>query len=178
MPKSAATDAGHGVFTDHSIPRDARRSRAKDVPRGLVAFLGISDNRGMGIAYAEAGDSRAREFLRNAQPVDNEVRLRLAGVEPDPTRAAALYAAVLSSDPANTTALVNLGAIYGAAGRGSEAAALWKRALETNPALEGAALNLSRVLPRADARSVVERYLGFNPGSKAARERLEELARP
>ena len=85
---------------------------------------------------------------------------------------------VLSSDPANTTALVNLGAIYGAAGRTSEAAALWQRALETNPALESAALNLSRVLPRAGARAVVERYLSFNPGSKAARERLESLARP
>lgn len=178
MPKLAAADAGHGVFTDHSIPREAARVRAKDAPGRPIAFLGTVDDRALGIAYAEAGDSRALEFLLKAQPVDSEVRLRLAAVEPAPTRAAALYAAVLKSDPANTTALVNLGALYGAAGRASDAAALWKRALETNPALEGAALNLSRVLPRPEARAVLERYLSFNPGSRAVRERLEALSPP
>ena len=152
--------------------------RAKDAPGRPIAFLGTVDDRALGIAYAEAGDSRALEFLLKAQPVDSEVRLRLAAVEPAPTRAAALYAAVLKSDPANTTALVNLGALYGAAGRASDAAALWKRALETNPALEGAALNLSRVLPRPEARAVLERYLSFNPGSRAVRERLEALSPP
>jgi hypothetical protein len=178
MPKSAAIDAGHGVFTDHSIPRDASRSHAKAGPGRLVAFLGTADDRALGIAYAETGDSRALEFLRKAQPVDNQVRLRLAALERDPTRAAELYSAVLGSDPANTTALVNLGAIYGSAGRANDAASLWKRALDTNPALEGAALNLSRVLPRAGARAVLERYLSFNPGSAAVRERLEALAHP
>jgi hypothetical protein len=178
MPKSAAVDAGHGVFTDHSIPRDPTHLRAKDAQSRIAVFLGIDDDRARGIAYAEAGDPKAREFLLKAQPVDSEVRLRLAALDPDPTRAAALYSAVLSSDPANTTALVNLGALYGAAGRTSDAAALWKRALETNPALEGAALNLSRVLPRAEARAVLERYLSFNPGSAAVRKRLEELPRP
>lgn len=178
MPKTAAADAGHGVFTDHDIQRDPKAGRRSNGPRRLVAFLGTADDRALGIAYAETGDQRAREFLLRAQPADAEVRLRLAEIEPDPARAAALYASVLGTEPANTTALVNLGALYGAAGRSGDAIALWKRALETNPALEGAALNLSRVLPPAEARAVLERYLAFNPGSKAIRGRLEELARP
>jgi hypothetical protein len=178
MPKSAAADAGHGVFTDHSIPRDAARSRKATASRRLVAILGAADDRAMGIAYSEIGDARAREFLLKAQPADTEVRLRLAAIEPDPARAAGLYQSILSSDPANTTALVNLGALYAAAGRSGEAAALWKRALETNPALEGAALNLSHVLPAAEAGAVLKRYLSFNPGSKAARARLEALSQP
>lgn len=177
MPKSAASDAGHGVFTDHSIPRDPQRVRNTDRSRGIVAFLGTADDRALGLAYAEIGDSRAREFLRRAQPADSETQLRLAVLEPDPARAAALYASVLSSDPANVIALVNLGALYGAAGQSGEAATLWKRALDANPALEGATLNLSRILPTAEARAALERYLSFNPGSKAVRGRLEELPR-
>jgi hypothetical protein len=175
MPKSAASDAGHGVFTDHSIPRRPGVARKTGTPRRLTVFLGAADDRALGIAKAEIGDAGARELLLKAQPADTEVRLRLAALERDPARAAALYESVLTSEPANTTALVNLGALDGQAGRTREAAALWQRALETNPALEGAALNLSRVLPPADARAALERYLSFNPGSKAVRARLAEL---
>jgi hypothetical protein len=178
MPKSAAADAGHGVFTDHSIPRHPGVAPKSSGPRRLIAFLGAADARAIGIAKAETGASDARSFLLQAQPADAEVQLRLATLETDPARAAALYEAVLAADPANPTALVNLGAIYGQAGRERDAVALWKRALDTNPALEGAALNLSHVLPAAEARSVLERYLTFNPGSNAVRARLAALERP
>jgi hypothetical protein len=177
MPKSAAADAGHGVFTDHAIRRVPARKEAAARPRRLVSFLGGVDDRALGIAYAEVGDPRALSFLRKAEPADAQVQLRLAVLEKDRDRAAALYRAVLESDAANTTALVNLGAIYAEAGRPVEAASLWKRALQTNPALEGATLNLSRVLPPAEARDALERYLGFNPGSSAVRARLAELRR-
>jgi len=65
--------------------------------------------------------------------------------------------------------------IYGQAGLARDAARMWQRALDTNPAIEAAALNLSQVLPAAEARAVLERYLQFNPGSKAARARLSAL---
>lgn len=178
MPKSAAVDAGHGVFTDHRIPRDPSRARKAGGSGELTAFLGLDDARARGIAYAEMGDPRAREYLLKADPTDSEVLVRLAALETDPGRAAGLYEAALRNDAANSTALVNLGALDASAGRVADAAALWKRALETNPAIEGAALNLSQVLPAADARAVLERYLAFNPGSTAVRERLAHLGKP
>jgi tetratricopeptide (TPR) repeat protein len=175
MPRVAAVDAGHGVFTDHSIPRDPKRVRKSTGAMQLRAFLGAADVRALGIAYAEAGDPRAGTYLARAQPADAEVLLRLAVIEKDPRRAASLYQAALRQQPANTTALVNLGVLYAQAGRSEEAAELWQRSLETNPAIEGVALNLSRVLPAAKARAVLERYLTFNPGSTAVRARLAEL---
>lgn len=177
MPKSAAVDAGHGVFTDHSIPRNPARVRKAAGSGELIAFLGMDDARARGIAYAEIGDPRAREYLLKAEPVDPPVLVRLAALEPDPVRAAALYERALRNDAENPTALVNLGTLYASAGRVKDAAALWKRALETNPAIEGAALNLSQVLPVADARAVLERYLTFNPGSTAVRDRLARLGK-
>jgi tetratricopeptide (TPR) repeat protein len=178
MPKTAAVDAGHGVFTDHAILRDPNRASKAAGEIQLRPFLGVADDRAWGIAYAEAGDPRAGAYLTRAQPADAEVLLRLAVMEKDPRRAASLYQAVLRDQPANTTALVNLGVLHAKAGRPAEAAKLWQRSLDANPAIEGVALNLSQVLPIAEARAVLERYLAFNPGSTAARARLAALPRP
>ncbi len=178
MPKFSAADAGHGVFTDHSIPRDPAHKAKAGGQRQLVPFLGAADARAWGVAYAETGAPRAREYLLRAQPADASVLLRLALLEQDTRRAAPLYEGVLRDEPANSTALVNLGALYAAAGRTQDAAALWRRALDANPAIEGAALNLAQVLPAEQARAVLERYLSFNPGSRAARSRLAALPRP
>jgi Tfp pilus assembly protein PilF len=175
MPKSAPSDAVHGVSTDHSIPRSARRPAQAPPRRELIAFLGAADARSLGLAYAELGDARARQYLLRAEPADAEVLLRLATLERDPKRAVSLYEAVLQADPSIPSALVNLGALYGQRGRLAEAIRLWKQALETNPAIEGAALNLAQVLPRAEATAVLERYLQFNPGSSTVRKRLGEL---
>jgi tetratricopeptide (TPR) repeat protein len=73
---------------------------------------------------------------------------------------------------------VNLGAIYGAAGRTDEAAKLWERALAANPAIEQAALNLSQIRPVGEARRILNQYLELNPASPAARARLATLNRP
>jgi tetratricopeptide (TPR) repeat protein len=176
MPKAAAVDAGHGVFTDHSIPREGKRAGKPSGERQLRAFLGVADDRALGIAYAEAGDARAGGYLQRAQPTDAEVLLRLATLDRDPRKSAVLYQAVLRLQPANATALANLGVIYAQAGRQEEAAELWQRSLDANPAIEGVALNLSQVLPVAKARAALERYLEFNPGSTAVRARLAALA--
>lgn len=178
MPKAAAVDAGHGVFTDHSIPRIPKLAAKTPAGKELRPFVGVSSDRALGIAYAETGDPRAAAHLARAQPADAEVLMRLAILQEDPQRAATLYQAALRQQPANTTALVNLGVLYAQAGRPEEAAELWQRALETNPAIEGVALNLSKVLPLDKARAALERYLTFNPGSSAARARLAELAQP
>ncbi|HVW87472.1 MAG TPA: tetratricopeptide repeat protein [Bryobacteraceae bacterium] len=161
MRHSAASDVAHGVATDHSIP-GARRSAP--VGRSLVAFEGAADDRALGLAYAELGDPRAREYLLRAQPADAPVLLRLGR-----------YEEVLRRDPANPVALVNLGVVYARSGRTEDAARLWEKALTANPAIEGAALNLAKISPPDKARAILTRYLGFNPGSKAAHHALEAL---
>jgi tetratricopeptide (TPR) repeat protein len=100
------------------------------------------------------------------------VQLRLAVLEKDPARAAALYESVLKTNPYDTVALVNLGAIYAGAGRTQPAATLWERALETNPAIEAAALNLAQIRPPAAAKAILRRYLEIDPGSAIVRSRL------
>ena len=140
----------------------------------LAAFRGDADARALGLAYAEMGDDRAREYLQRASPVDWQVWLRLAALE-NGARAAALYEAVLRERPGETAALVNLGALYGGVGRLDDAARLWRRALEANPAIEEAALNLSRVVPAAEAVEIVRKYLALNPASPAAKARLAEV---
>jgi predicted CXXCH cytochrome family protein len=174
MPKSHVIDGGHGVLTDHNL------SGRGSVPQSghsteLTAFLGDPDDRSLGLAYAGLGDPRARAYLLRAKPADPEVRLRLASMETDAGRAAALYESVLRENPYSTVALVNLGSLYAGAGRMEEAGHLWERALDSNPAIEAAVLNLAQIKPPAEARVILQRYLGFNPGSKAARVRLAAI---
>ncbi len=177
MPKSEAADAAHSVTTDHSIPRRPETRPPPARRRDLAAIFGVADARSLGLAYAELGDPRAREYLQRAQPADAEVLLRLAVLESDPNRAAALYEAVLRADPRRPAALVNLGGIYANAGKYEEAARLWQTALDVNPAIEGAVLNLSRISTAQRAREALQRYLEFNPVSAAVRTRLAELSR-
>lgn len=171
MPRTRAVDANHGVMTDHSIPRTGR-GVAAPVGRALVPFLGVGDDRALGLAYAEMGDGRAREFLLRAAPQDWAVRLRLAVLESDPGRAAVLYEAVLKENPYEPAALVNLGTYLARVGRTEEARKLWERALAVNPAIEEAVMNLALIVPEGKAREVLVRYLEFNPVSRKARGRL------
>jgi tetratricopeptide (TPR) repeat protein len=176
MPKSQTVDVVHGVMTDHRIQRTPRSASATGNQRSeLRAFLGKLDDRGLGLAYAELGDPRARDYLLRANPQDAAVLLRLAAMEQSRKPAQEKYEAVLREDRANPVALVNLGVLYAQAGRTEDAARMWKRALETNPAIEGAALNLARVRPPAEGRAILEKYLRFNPGSAAARAALDAL---
>jgi tetratricopeptide (TPR) repeat protein len=175
MPKARVVDANHAVMTDHSIPR-TQRPEASPASGTLVAFLGTADDRSAGLAYAELGDPRARQYLLRAIPQDWPVQLRLAVLEPDPSRAMKLYESVLRESPGDTAALVNLGSLYAQAGRLADAARLWERALASNPATEEAVLNLSQVRPPAEARRILDRYLELNPVSQKARSRLGALA--
>src|SRR5262245_8216404 len=56
MPKARVADANHAVMTDHSIPRVSKKVEAPAVAN-LVPFLGRADDRSVGLAYAELGDS-------------------------------------------------------------------------------------------------------------------------
>jgi Cytochrome c554 and c-prime len=174
MPRTQAIDANHGVMTDHSIPRTVRLGPppANDT---LLPFLGVGDDRALGLAYAELGHPRAREYLLRAAPKDWPVSLRLAVLEPDARQAALLYEAVLRANPYEPAALVNLGIFKAQQGYTEEAGQLWDRALATNPAIEAAVLNLSQIRAPAQARLLLIRYLEINPASRAAKARLTLL---
>jgi hypothetical protein len=158
MPKARASDAGHGVFTDHSIPRLPN----PDLPRGakswnLVGFTPADEGgRELGLAYAEigvrTGDRRQQaEAIRllTAAPQDVEVEVRLADLQEragNPDRALTLYREALRQDPNSVLALVNLGRLYGSAGLLDRAIALWQEALKRNPCLPEAGANLQIAL--------------------------------
>ena len=175
MPHTQASDVAHGVTTDHSIPRNAKAASPVPDRAELSAFLGEQNDRGLGLAYAEAGDPRARQYLLKAVPADAPVLIRLAALDRDADRAARLYEEALRTEPFNSVALVNLGVLRAAAGRIPEAAKLWNHALETDPAIESAALNLAKISTPQQARVILRRYLEFNPDSYAVRAYLSSI---
>jgi predicted CXXCH cytochrome family protein len=162
MPKSQAVDAGHGVFTDHAIPRNpvlpAGRARTPSADSWKLRGWSAADagDRELGLAYAEAavrtGDSRQQtEAIRllTAASQDAEVQVRLADLQEragNPVRAVELYRAALRQDPNSLIALVNLGRLYGSNGHLDEAIVLWREALKRNPCLAEAGVNLQIAL--------------------------------
>ena len=174
MPRAQAVDASHGVMTDHSIPKLVA-SPSPPSQDALKPSLGAGDDRALGLAYAELGDKRALPYLLRATPRDWPVRLRLATLTSSAQAAMPLYESVLRDHPYETSALVNLGAIYARLGRLREAGLLWERALAANPGIEEAVLNLSQIRAPAEARSILGRYLQLNPGSRVARMRREVI---
>ena len=160
MPKNPAADAGHGVFTDHSIPRIAGRARAQPAASWKLRGFSAADagDRELGLAYAEVGvrtGSRPQQAeairLLMAAPQDAEVQVRLADLQEragNSGRALALYQAALRQDPNAVVALVNLGRLYGSSGLLDQAIALWREALKRDPCLDEAGANL-RIALRA-----------------------------
>jgi hypothetical protein len=158
MPKSRAIDAGHGVFTDHSVPRVPGRARAQAAASWNLRGFSEADtgDRELGLAYAEVGvrtgdrrqQAEAIRLLRAATQ-DTEVRVRLADLEEragNSGRALALYQAALRQSPNAVVALVNLGRLYGSSGFLDQAIALWRDALKRNPCLAEAGTNLQIAL--------------------------------
>ena len=158
MPKSRAADAGHGVFTDHSIPRIPGRAAARPAASWTLRGFSAADtgDRELGLAYAETGvrtgnRRQQAEALRllAAAPQDAEVQVRLADLEEragNSSHALALYQAALRQDSNALVALVNLGRLYGSAGLLDRAIALWREALKRNPCLAEAGANLQIAL--------------------------------
>lgn len=160
MPKAKVVDGGHGVLTDHSIPR--RPGAAKPVPAWeLRPWQGYeSGNRELGLAYAEVGartgNSRQLEAalkLLSMDADDPTVLVRLAHLSQqkgDKVRAAELYRKGLRLQPYDITALVNLGALEAEQGNYQAALSLWRRALSANPAQPEAARNMATLLRALD----------------------------
>jgi tetratricopeptide (TPR) repeat protein len=162
MPKNPAADAGHGVFTDHSIPRVPGRVRNLSAASWNLRGFSAADkgDRELGLAYAEVGVRTANQrqqaeavrlltaALRDSKG-DSEVQVRLADLEEragNSSGALALYRAALRQDANSVVAMVNLGRLYGSRGLLDEAIQLWREALKRNPCLAEAGANLQIAL--------------------------------
>ncbi|HYO84123.1 MAG TPA: tetratricopeptide repeat protein [Bryobacteraceae bacterium] len=156
MPKAKVVDGGHGVLTDHSIPRRAMAKSRKDPEWRLEPFRGFTaTTRELGLAYAEAGEtssnssqlSEAERLMRSA-PADAAVLTRLGKWE-----------AALKADPNSVVAMVNLGVLRAAAGDHASAESLWRQALQRNPGLTAAGVNLVTLLQASGRTQQAEKLL-------------------
>ena len=180
MPRGRVVGGGHGVLTDHSIPRTASHPESEpgDVWKLQPFSAADAGPRELGLAYAEisarTGDRRQiREAIRllSGTAHDPDADLRLADLyqrSGDSQQAALLYRSVLNKQPGSLVALVNLGNAYAAAGQLEQAIKLWQEALRRQPCQTEAAQNLRTAyqatkqtgqileLKRAQAGCVVE----------------------
>jgi tetratricopeptide (TPR) repeat protein len=199
MPKSRVVDGGHGVLTDHRIPRVPSEPRAGvGAGRKLVSFPGFtSDARMLGLAYAEVAlrsddpfhQREAWLLLSGALPrhaTEPELLTRLAFIyeaRNETEQALKLYEAVLRTEPHRAPqfviAAVNAGRIYAARGEMERAIALWQDALARNPALGEAAFNLALALQsqgkRKKAGEALEQLLRFDPDSARSKDLLRQI---
>jgi tetratricopeptide (TPR) repeat protein len=167
MPKGRVVDGGHGVLTDHSIPRRPAQNAAGEAGSWRLRGFSRSDGgvRELGLAYAEVflrtGDARQRgEAVRLLQGADDpEALVRLADLYErgrDAARAAPLYQAALRKNVDSVVALVNLGRLYGGAGKIDDAIVLWREALKRNPCVAEARLNLTIALRAKGDTSAID----------------------
>lgn len=172
MPKARVMDVSHAALTDHSISRTTGNRGVSSTGDWRLRPFSPADegDRELGLAYAEAyavsGDVRqraeAKRLLSAALP-DAEVDVALARLlqgEGDGLRAGSLYQEALREKPGLLLALVNLGTLYGSAGRLGDAVTLWRAALQRNPCQGEAGANLVKALEAlgrsAEAKGVRE----------------------
>jgi TPR repeat protein len=196
MPKTPVIDAGHTVYTDHSIPVRPRANLTEPSvgKLQLQSFWGNRvDTRALGLAYAEAASQlkkdalydRAFDLLRKAaieEAPDAQVLLQLGFIydrRGQEKEAEAHYRRCLEQDPSQTVAAVNLGGMLAKKGQYPEALKLWKDALSRNPGLETgrifAAVAYLRSGKRHEAREQLMEALRYNPDSQSAQDMLAGL---
>ena len=194
MPK-ISSDVSHTAVTDHRILRKPleRSTQSKPGPRLIQFGTNKTDERGLGLAYAEraleTGDAFSRsEALRlltkvlPLYPQDAEVLMHLGylhHIRGELEQSSVLYDAALRSDPQRLAAAIDLGAIYAQRGQLDRAMSLWRGALEHNPGSREASLNLAITLcsrgERKSAREALHRVLRFNPDLGLAKQLLRDL---
>jgi tetratricopeptide (TPR) repeat protein len=198
MPRQKVEDGGHGVLTDHSIPRRPVRpppmQAASD--RRLMAFRGVTvGDRELGLAYAEVwlrtGSTlhrrEAQRLLRGVASVsdDPEVAERLAHLveaDGDLSFAVSLYEAALRREPHRTVAAVNLGVLLARRGDIVRAESLWRDALRRSPLAVAASLNLAASLDargqRSEGLAVLQRALDFDPAESRVLNLYRRWSKP
>ena len=143
MPKGAAYDGGHTVFTDHSIPRRPPRYAGRgNAPQALRPYYrrALPDwvvKRNLGLAYSELGvQYRQPELLQQAWP---------------------LLRAAAEDRPRDPVLYTRMGSLLQADGRTDQAIELYRRSLELDPNQNTALMNLSGLLEaRGDLKEAAQ----------------------
>lgn len=151
MPKSRASDGGHTVFTDHSIPRRSTRAgeqQIRDVRPYYTRLLPRSvRERGEGLAYSElARRYQKPEWLEKAWPLlrsaagagirDAALYTQIASMlqaDGHHEQAIHYYRMSLTLDTEQITALINLANLLEQQGDNTEAAKLRKQVAVLSP---------------------------------------------
>ncbi|MGH9839711.1 MAG: tetratricopeptide repeat protein [Blastocatellia bacterium] len=199
MPRQSTLDVGHVVYTDHAIPRLARKqtNRAADAAKHSLVPFGhaAASPRDLGLAYVKAAIrlrhqpyfDRAFALLKSVESEirqDAEALMQLGYLYDragDEEKAVSLYRQAIALDPAKIEAAVNLGAILAERGRTEEAIRLWEDALSRNPGFETASLNLANTHLRGNrldaAESALLKAMAYSPDLPLAHRLLAELRR-
>lgn len=185
MPSRNTSDIAHEQVTDHNIQaRPGPQTVAKTQPGEELLPVGQAKagDRELGLAYAQLavkGDRKAGErsfsLLSKAEKAgahDELVHLNLAffkQITGDIGAAQREYAAALSLNRSEASALSNLAVLDARAGDVAGATSLFQRALLADPAQTGAGLNLAFLQCSmgqvGESRTTVARLRVFNPDS-------------
>ena len=203
MPASASSDVAHTEVTDHRIlrrpqiePQLLQDSAGHSAVPRLIPFVASSklesDPRDLALAWeslVESGmtiaEPEAQEMLSKAlkqSPDDPALLSALGYIEQKHganDRAEVLYRKALTIDPDLVDASTNLAVIEARGGNLNGAIALWQKAFALAPARANIGLNLARAYcdegKNAQARSVTQRVLDFNPDFASAKQMLRYL---
>ena len=192
MPRTGAENIPHVAWTDHRILRrpeaSAPAASEKTTDELQPIFSPGTTTRDLGMAYYQLlleGDrsyeSRAWDLLHQ-QPdaiandkAAQEALGNLSAERGDFHAAEQAFRRVLALDPADLTALSNLGTLLARQGKLEDATALLRQAFDRNRDVTGLAMNLARLQcmagDAAAARSTLDSALEFNPQF----DRLEKL---
>ena len=196
MPQTGAQNVLHVAWTDHRIRREpAKITSALDTAQsGELApiFSPGASKRDLAMAHYQdlLGGNRAIEpivwnelvGMRDELENDKEALNALGNItaeRKDYPTAERAFRRVLALDPADLTALSNLGILLAKQGKLNESESLLQRAFERNQDVPGLAKNLARVQCIAGdsdgARSTLRAALLYGPGLDDLNRLLTEL---
>jgi tetratricopeptide (TPR) repeat protein len=196
MPKTGSENIPHVAWTDHRILKTQLKLESAQVARPARELLPIlpsaSSQRDLGLAYYNRvidGDvserDRAWQMLlaaNQSNPGDIAV-LRALGVLAEMNgqnvAAAQFYREILNSDPANLTAITNLGTLLAKSGNLRPAVALWQQAFRRNEDIAPLGTNLAMALcmlgDKDRAEETLKTVLKYSPDLRDLRSRLTAM---
>jgi predicted CXXCH cytochrome family protein len=195
MPRGAASDIQHVVFTDHSIRRKpASSAAAPSSAAALVPYPSYTaTTRDLALAYAvvalrdhnTADRDRAFPLLKQAAEQGKADAQALAYLAEfyrdakDDAHALPIYQEVWRIDKSQYASAAALGAYQMQRGNLAQAIELWREALTLNPAMTLVRVNLAKALlaagKPAEARAALDQALQLNPASPEARDLLSQI---
>ena len=197
MPRLGAANILHVAWTDHRIlrlPESSKSIQETNLKAELVPiFSPEATERDRAMAYYQAlleGDrsmeGRAWELLKQQRDsiANDKAALdalgNLSAERGDLAMAEQSFRRVLELDPADLTALSNLGTLLAKEGKLNDATALLRKAFDRNNDVSGLAMNLARVECMAGdgigARSTLNTALLYFPNSADMRRLLMQVS--